>query len=178
MLKDSGNINKSGREYISMEIKQFGHISFNCKNLEKSIAFYCDILGCKRKFSLYYSDLIGIIKNSGYKVPGIAFKFLEGRKNKVWLTYIEIADGVFIELFDQIGAVLSHKSLPIHTNYQHFALIVDDIYETKKELISKGIKIDTDISMGPDFTYQMWIHDPDGNKFEIMQYTDKSMQIV
>ena len=22
----------------------------------------------------------------------------------------------------------------------------------------------------------MWIHDPDGNKFEIMQYTDKSLQ--
>ncbi len=24
----------------------------------------------------------------------------------------------------------------------------------------------------------MWVHDPDGNKFEIMQYTDKSFQVV
>lgn len=29
---------------------------------------------------------------------------------------------------------------------------------------------------GQSETWQMWIHDPDGNKFEIMQYTDKSLQ--
>ena len=55
---------------------------------------------------------------------------------------------------------------------------MDDIYKTKEELVSKGVKIDTDISFGPDYTYQMWIHDPDGNKFEIMQYTERSFQMV
>ena len=34
-----------------------------------------------------------------------------------------------------------------------------------------------DVRLGySHFAWQMWIHDPDGNKFEIMQYTDLSLQ--
>lgn len=161
-----------------MRIKEFGHLAFNCRNQQKSVAFYRDILGCSEKFSLTYSDMIVSVKNSGYKVPKFFIDILEKRKDKVWLTYMEFPDGVFVELFDQLGAFLSHKAQPLHYNYQHFALIVDDIYKTKEELVSKGVKIDTDISFGPDYTYQMWIHDPDGNKFEIMQYTERSFQMV
>ena len=29
---------------------------------------------------------------------------------------------------------------------------------------------------GPDHTSQIWLEDPDGNKFEVHQYSDKSMQ--
>lgn len=161
-----------------MKIKQFGHIAFNCKNQKKSVEFYRDILGCKEKFSLTYKDFIVSVKNSGVPVPAFFYRFIEKRQDRVWLTYMEFGEGVFFELFDQLGAFLSHKSQPFHRNYQHFALIVDDIYETKKELVEKGVEIDSDISFGPDNTYQMWIHDPDGNKFEIMQYTDKSFQLV
>lgn len=161
-----------------MSINQFGHLAFNCWHQQKSVAFYRDILGCKEKFSFSYTDFIGIVKNSGYKVPAFALKILEKKKDKTWLTYLEVADGVYIELFDQMGAFLCHKAQPIHYNYQHFALIVDDIEKTKADLISKGVKIDIDINFGPDYTYQMWIHDPDGNKIEIMQYTDKSYQVV
>lgn len=30
---------------------------------------------------------------------------------------------------------------------------------------------------GPSETWQFWSHDPDGNYFEVMQFTDKSYQI-
>ncbi len=159
-----------------MKIKQFGHISFNCKNLEKSVHFYCNILGLKEKFSLNYSEMIQNMKNMGVKLPKSLMSILEKRKNKTWITYLEIADGVFIELFDQIGAFLTHKAQPFHNNFQHFALIVEDIQKTKEDLVRHGIKIDIDISLGSDNTYQMWIKDPDGNKIEIMQYTEKSLQ--
>lgn len=161
-----------------MEIKEFGHLAFNCRNQQRSVAFYRDILGCKEKFSLTYADMIVSVRNSGYKVPKFFYTFLEKRKDKVWLTYMETQDGVFLELFDQFGAVFSHRPQAFHTNFQHFALIVEDIHKTREELIAKGVKIDTDLSFGPDNTYQLWIHDPDGNKFEIMQYTDKSFQLV
>lgn len=161
-----------------MKIKQFGHMAFNCKNQEKSVAFYRDILGCEEKFSLKYDSFIEIVKNSGVKVPSFFYKYLEKRKDKVWLTYLEFGDGVFVELFDQIGALFAHRPAFFHNNYQHFAVIVDDIHKTKSELVSKGIKIDVDISFGPDNTYQMWIHDPDGNKIEIMQYTENSFQLT
>lgn len=161
-----------------MEIKQFGHLAFNCKNQKKSVEFYRDILGLNEKFSLYYDSFIEIVKNTGIKLPKVAYKLLEKKKDNAWLTYIEIGDGIFIELFDQLGAFITNRPAFFHNNYQHFALIVEDIYKTKQELTEKGVKIDIDISFGPDKTYQMWIHDPDGNKIEIMQYTEESFQVV
>lgn len=161
-----------------MNTKSFGHLSFNCKNLKKSVEFYCEALGFEQKFSLHYSDFIDSMKSYSPNIPKFVINFFEKRKNRVWITYLEISNGVFIELFDQIGAVFSHRSTALHRNYQHFALIVDDIQEKKKKLISKGIEIDIDISLGSDNTYQMWIHDPDGNKIEIMQYTENSLQLV
>lgn len=161
-----------------MEIKQFGHLAFNCKNQQKSVAFYRDVLGCQEKFSFHYDTFIDIAKNSGYKVPNFAFKMLEKKKGKVWLTYLEFGDGVFIELFDQVGALIANRPAFFHNNYQHFAIIVDDIKKTKAELVSKGVQIDVDINLGADQTYQMWIHDPDGNKIEIMQYTENSYQLT
>lgn len=35
-----------------------------------------------------------------------------------------------------------------------------------------------DISLGIDNTWVMWMKDPDGNPFEIMEYTDKSYQVI
>ncbi|MCM3600429.1 VOC family protein [Robertmurraya korlensis] len=43
--------------------------------------------------------------------------------------------------------------------------------------MAAGITIDSDISKGPSETYQLWIQDPDGNKIEIMQYTENSLQV-
>ena len=37
--------------------------------------------------------------------------------------------------------------------------------------------IETGISLGMDKTYQMWMHDPEGNRFELMEYTDESYRL-
>ena len=55
---------------------------------------------------------------------------------------------------------------------------MDDIHKTRDELVSKGVEIDVEPNIGPSKTWQMWIHDPEGNKFEIMQYTEGSLQVV
>ncbi|MBQ6215097.1 MAG: hypothetical protein IJJ67_06740 [Oscillospiraceae bacterium] len=34
------------------------------------------------------------------------------------------------------------------------------------------------IAMGIENTWQMWMHDPDGNPFEVMEYTPQSYQIT
>jgi hypothetical protein len=44
--------------------------------------------------------------------------------------------------------------------------------------MKNGIKLDKDIDLGPDGTYQLWIVDPDGNRIELMQYTEKSKQLI
>lgn len=163
-----------------MKIKKFGHLAFNCKDQKKSVAFYRDILGCEEKFSLTYGDMAKAIKDGaearGVKIPEFVLKSFLKDKDRTWITYVEIADGEFIELFDQKGAWIKRLTKHYHLNYQHFSIIVEDIYAVKEELVAKGVKIDTDISLGLDNTYQMWIHDPDGNKIEMMQYTENSMQ--
>ena len=81
-----------------------------------------------------------------------------------------------MELFNKADNQLEHEKPDVRLGYSHFALMVDDIFEARKELIEAGIEIDIEPNKGQSETWQMWIHDPDGNKFEIMQYTDLSLQ--
>ena len=71
---------------------------------------------------------------------------------------------------------MEHEAPDTRLGYSHFALMVDDIFEAREEVVKAGVDIDIEPNKGQSETWQMWIHDPDGNKFEIMQYTDKSLQ--
>ena len=88
--------------------------------------------------------------------------------------------GYFIELFYGDGQELKRVPNFEDIGYTHFAIIVDDIQALHDRIVSLGGEkyLDTGISLGMDETYQMWMHDPDGNKFEFMQYTEKSFQLV
>lgn len=139
---------------------KLGHLSFTCINYDEMISFYKEILGFREKFVLYYDDI-------GRKVEG----------DKRWITYLEQEDGFLIELFNGIDA--KRKQLPDQStyNYQHFALVTEDIFRLKEYLIEKNVVIDRGPDLGIDQTWQMWSHDPDGNQIEFMQYTDKSFQL-
>ena len=94
------------------------------------------------------------------------------------IVYIEIAHGLLFELFQCFEGLWPDAKWNLNIGYSHYALLVDDIFKTRDKLIARGVEIDTEISKGPSETYQMWVHDPDGNKFEIMQYTENSYQVV
>lgn len=64
------------------------------------------------------------------------------------------------------------------TGLQHIAVIVDDIHATYADILKMGIENEGEPRLGPDRTWQFWIHDPDGNQFEFMQYTPESYQVV
>jgi hypothetical protein len=48
--------------------------------------------------------------------------------------------------------------------------------ETREMLLKRGVKLGP-ISVGLDFSKQMWTEDPDGNKIELMEYTHRSWQL-
>lgn len=146
-----------------MKIKELGHIAFKCRDLKASEHFYSDILGFKRAFSLTYQD----------QSPNTSFPH-----DKEWIVYLKITDTLFLELFDREHAEKSGVPDWNTFNYQHMALIVDDIHDLRNYLSDKGVPIDDEPKLGVDNTWQMWSHDPDGNKIEFMQYTDKSYQVV
>ena len=154
-----------------MNFKSVMHVSFYTDHMDEMRDFYENKLGLKAKIVTKAKLYKGL--NRGYYS-----QIAETDPEKVIIVYIEIAPGQFIELFPKNEGQEEHDEWNQRLGYSHFALLVDDIEHTREELISRGVEIDTPISKGPSETYQMWVHDPDGNKFEIMQYTDKSFQIV
>ena len=159
------------QERKKMVFNSLMHIAFFTDQMEAMEEFYCDKLGLKKKVEVKYKVYLDWNDRPAMQ------KIAQEDPERVFNTYIELAQGQFIELFP-IEVKRSEESVVDNTpGYSHFALLVDDIYAAKKQLLEAGVKIDTDISKGPSETYQMWIHDPDGNKFEIMQYTENSIQL-
>lgn len=153
-----------------MKFKSIMHVALYVEDMEQSIDFYVNKLGGKTKIV------------TPHKVYANSEKEFQRRNaiedpDGIFLTYIELAPGQFIELFPKFEYV-SSKDTVDRVGIWHFALLVEDIYKTREEFKALGIPLDTEISIGNSNTYKFWSHDPDGNKFEIMQYTDKSFQIV
>ena len=82
--------------------------------------------------------------------------------------YLKAGNRNFIEIFE--GGKTNERGYILH-----FCLEVDDIKATVKDLREKGIEA-SDVTMGEDNSYQAWITDPDGYRFELHEYTPQSKQ--
>jgi lactoylglutathione lyase/glyoxylase I family protein len=120
---------------------------------------------------LYVSDLGTSVEF--YKKLGFRKRFVFNRNGDVFGAYLEFGEGGnFIELFEDAsrnGAACGRIA--------HFCLETPDLDAAMKALTAKGIEY-TPKKLGCDATYQIWLKDPDGNDFEIHQYTQNSSQIV
>ena len=119
------------------------------------LSFYTDQMDEMRDF---YENKLGlkakiIMRYEAYKGKkdrGAWAQRAETNPKDIAYIFIELAPGQYLELFPKA--------------------------DHREELVKAGIEIDIEPNKGQSETWQMWIHDPDGNKFEIMQYTDKSLQ--
>jgi catechol 2,3-dioxygenase-like lactoylglutathione lyase family enzyme len=130
-------------------ITAIGHVAFRVTELERSLHFYCEILGLREVFRL---------DREGVPSP--------------WIVYLQLAPGNFIELFP--GAAKVGPQPGEDAGYNHFCLLVDDIHATVRQLAGRGLPIEGEPTMGIDSNYQYWITDPDGNRIELMQITAAS----
>ncbi|MCS7462902.1 VOC family protein [Paenibacillus doosanensis] len=133
-------------------IKGIGHNAYTVRDMEKSLHFYCDILGFRRIFELR-------------KPPA----------NEPWIEYLKVKDGQFIELF--YGGIKKTEVDMQTIGYNHLCLEVDDIHEIAAHLKSKGVTLDVEPKQGLDLNYQCWAKDPDGNRIEFMQLHPDSPQV-
>ena len=166
-----------------MQICNTAHPAYKVRNLERSLAFYVDGLGLKKIYSLTFKDLADAMKRDLQQMSAKEQDFfrsqidmLRQKQDKIWVTFLEVADRQCIELFPAYEDLEEFPKGDDHIGYLHLALEVDDIHKAKEELTKKGIKTD-EIRLGPDFTYQMWMKDPDGNPLELMEYTPKAYQL-
>jgi len=94
------------------------------------------------------------------------------RKGSPFGVYLKLAESTFIELFED-----STLENPINTGLLHFCLETENLDQVTIQLRERGVEF-TEKKLGCDDTWQIWLKDPDGNRFEVHQYTPKSMQFT
>lgn len=84
--------------------------------------------------------------------------------------YLEIASEHYVEIFEE-----STRGPVINNGITHFCLETDDIDGVIEHCTREKITF-TPKRLGCDHTWQIWLIDPDGNRFEVHQYTAESTQ--
>ncbi|NLP02424.1 MAG: VOC family protein [Fibrobacter sp.] len=125
-------------------IRRLAHVCLNVKNLERSIEYYARL--------------------------GFTPQFRFTKNGKQFGAYLKIADGNYIEIFENPEIDKVQEG-----GIAHFCLETDDIDSLIRKLSVGGIEF-TKKKLGCDNTYQIWLTDPDGNRFEVHQYTSGSSQ--
>ena len=154
-----------------MKIESIMHLAFYTDRMDEMIRFYTEVLPGKVKVLTRYKAYLD--RDDRPLQQQIARKDPEA----IFNVYVELCPGQFLELFPKREGQTQDLVSDSHLGYAHFALLTDDIEAFRRQMEEKGVKADTDISKGPSGTYQLWYHDPDGNRFEVMQFTKDSYQV-
>lgn len=121
------------------------HTMLRVGNLERSLKFYCDLLGMK------------LLRQKDY--PG-------GEFTLAFIGYGDEADHTVIELTYNWGK----EQYDLGDAYGHIAIGVDDIYATCQEIAARGGKVTREPGpMKHGSTVIAFVEDPDGYKVELIQ---------
>ena len=146
---------------MGIKFTGIGHIALRSKDYASVEKFYTDKLELKKAFDLVDDN------------------------NEVWISYFRVAKGQFIEIFPGV------KSSP-NTNYTgdnkkcdrshfHCCFVTDDRKKAVEELeVKRGVPVGRtpDDTVGLCRSHCHFVTDPEGNEWELMEFTDESMQIV
>ena len=126
------------------------HTMLRVGNLEKSIQFYCDVLGMK------------LLRQKDY--PG-------GEFTLAFVGYGDESDNTVIELTYNWGV----ESYNLGDGYGHIALGVEDIYAACDKIKSLGGTVSREPGpMKHGSTVIAFVQDPDGYKVELIQLSSRS----
>ncbi|MDR7267508.1 catechol 2,3-dioxygenase-like lactoylglutathione lyase family enzyme [Pelomonas saccharophila] len=126
----------------------------------KRIAHVCLHVSDLQRSLAYYAKL------------GFTEVFHFTRKGRDFGRYLRVADQCYLEIFEEAG-----RGPVVNNGIAHFCLETDDLEGLMAHLDAQGVAY-TPAKLGGDFTWQIWLQDPDGNKFEVHRYTDQSMQLL
>ncbi|MDR7093511.1 lactoylglutathione lyase [Hydrogenophaga laconesensis] len=121
------------------------HTMVRVRDMEKSLAFYTDLLGMK------------LLRRKDYP---------EGRFSLAFVGYGPEIDHAVIELTHNWDQPTDYE---IGNGYGHIAIAVENIYAVCDELKAKGAKIIRDAGpMKNDTLHLAFLQDPDGYKIELI----------
>ena len=136
---------------MSSIIKGIAHTAYTVSDMEAALKFYHDAFGFERAFDIPDS---------------------EGRP---WIIYIHAGRDQFLELF--YGGVNRHEYRDDNVGYGHLCLETEDIHALAAHIEQAGYRLDSDPRfLESDGNWQAWVRDPDGNRIELMQMGEASLQ--
>jgi len=121
------------------------HTMLRVGDLEKSLAFYTEVLGMK------------VLRRKDYP---------EGRFTLAFVGYQDEAEGTVLELTHNWDT----SKYDLGTGYGHIAIEVDDAYQACEEVKKRGGKVTREAGpMKHGVTVIAFVEDPDGYKIEFIQ---------
>jgi lactoylglutathione lyase len=124
-------------------INGLGHLALKVKDLDASLDFYRDRVGLPEILRLKRDD------------------------GSTWIVYLRITDTQFLELFP--GADSDRAPNESANGVNHLCLTIDDLDVEVARLAAAGVEIKSPVKGGIDGNRGAWIHDPDGNRIELME---------
>lgn len=148
---------------MAIKYKGIGHVALRCReeNVERLEAFFSSTLGFRKAFEL------------------------ADERGEVWIRYYRVGPGQYIEILP------GTPSCPVnyydgtvdrsHHSHYHCCFEVDNRYKTVYDLEHiKNLKVgrNSDDSVGLCKSHCMFVLDPEGGEWELMEFTPQSLQIV
>ncbi len=152
-------------------------VAYQVKDAVNMDRFYRLGLGFRKVDSLSLADREAA-ERAGEATDLPARTRLKILSEKPWIDYYEVAPHQYIELFHAEGKTLKEdRHLDDAGGYQHLCIEVADIQAAWDAVTRNGLIPDEPIRYGPDGAYQFWLTDPDGNRLELMQYTEEALHL-
>jgi len=132
-------------------ITGLGHVAIKVTDLDRSLDYYINTLG--------FPEMLRLHKDDG----------------SVWLVYLRVTDTQYIEVFP--GAENDRAPGWNANGMNHMCLTVDDIDAVLAQVATAGIKLLLPLKTAIDGNRQAWLEDPDGNRIELMEMAEDSLQL-
>ena len=146
-----------------MKFVEIGHIALRAKNMEAMEKFYTQVLGFEKAFDLLTPE------------------------GKVWITYFRMPGGQFVEVFpsqelpgfDVKDDVYDGKNIQNRRSHFHACFEIDARHEAYRDMAAKQVPITytANDSVGMCGSWCSFIEDPEGNQWELMEFSPISRQL-
>lgn len=161
-----------------MKIMNISHVALNVRNMKPVLDFYCDGLGMKKQFTLYYGDLLEYaLKQAGEKELSEKEKkkieMMKLIKDRPWLVYLKLQDRQFIELFYSYEEKEEITSRDGYYGYQKVGYEVKNIEDYYRKLLDKGIVMEQPLAQSADYSMEFVVKDPEGNRIHFIEYPNE-----
>jgi len=144
-----------------MAIKSFHHTAISVTDLNRSLDFYCNLLGMKMNWRIDHKSGEAFEKVVGLRNVDVSYAMLSGWGGRLELFQYHSPPG---QPFPQDKPV-SDRGIT------HFAFEVEDIDDLYEKLVIRGVRFNAPpqtIRLGVRAAY---FHDPDGVTVEFVQYS-------